>query len=87
MPDWKRHVRRRLHLPPLGGQREERIVEELASQLEDLYLEARRQGASSRDAMRAAVVKVESWGELSERIAEAEGPNRLSPAEQRLIER
>ena len=83
MPDWKRLVRRRLKLPPLRNQRAERIVEELAGQLDDLYAEARRRGASSRDALRAAFAQVENWNELSERIAEAERPNRLSPAEER----
>ena len=83
MPDWKRQVRRRLHLPPLRNQRAERIVEELAGQLVDLHAEARRQGASSREAMRAAFAQVENWNELSERIAEAERPNLVSAAEQR----
>ena len=83
MPDWKRQVRRRLHLPPLRNQRAERIVEELAGQLDDLYVEARRHGASSREGTRAAFAQVENWNELSERIAEAERPNRVSPAEQR----
>jgi len=83
MPNWKRLVRRHLKLPPLRDQRSERIVEELAGQLEDLYAEARRQGASSREAMRAAFAQVENWHDLSERIAEAERPNRVSPAEQR----
>ena len=83
MPDWKRQVRRHLKLPPLANQRAERIVEELAGQLEDLYAQARRQGASSSEATRAAFAQVENWDELSEQIAEAERPNRVSAAEQR----
>jgi putative ABC transport system permease protein len=83
MPNWKRLVRRRLKLPLLRNQRAERIVEELAGQIEDLYAEARRQGAPSRYAMRAALAQVENWNELSERIAEAERPNLVPAAEQR----
>src|SRR5512140_1940521 len=83
MPDWKSLVRRHLKLPPLHNQRAERIVEEIAGQLEDLYQEALRQGASSREAVRAAFAQTENWDELSARVIEAEGPNRVSATEQR----
>jgi putative ABC transport system permease protein len=83
MPDWKRLVRAHLKLPPLGNQRAERIVEEIAGQLDDLYQEALRGGVSPRKAVRAAVAQVEDWDELSARITDAEGPNRVSATEQR----
>jgi len=83
MPDWKRLVRVHLKLPPLHNQRAERIVEEIAGQLEDLYQEALREGASSRGAVGAAFAQIENWHELSARITEAEGPNRVSAKEQR----
>ena len=83
MPDWRSLVRRRLKLPPLHDQRAERIVEEIAGQLDDLYQEALREGASPRKAVRAAFAQIENWDELSARIIEAEGPNRVSAAEQR----
>jgi predicted permease len=83
MPDWKRLVRVHLKLPPLHNQRTERIVEEIAGQLDDLYQEARREGASPRKAVRAAFDQIENWDELSARITDAEGPNRVSAAEQR----
>jgi predicted permease len=83
MPDWKCLVRVHLKLPPLRNQRAERILEEIAGQLEDLYQEARRQGASSPAAERAAFAQIENWDELSARITEAEGPNRVSATEQR----
>jgi predicted permease len=83
MPDWKSLVRRHLKLPPLHNQRAERIVEEIAGQLDDLYQEALREGASPRKAVRAAFAQTENWDELSVRIVEAEGPNRLSATEQR----
>lgn len=83
MPDWKSLVRRHLKLPPLHNQRAERIVEEIAGQLEDLYQEALREGPSPRKAVRAAFAQVENWDELSARITDAEGPNRVSPQEQR----
>jgi len=84
MADWKRLVRVHLKLPPLRNQRAERIVEEIAGQMDDLYREARRQGASSSEAVRAAFAQIENWDELSARITDAEGPNRVSPTEQRL---
>jgi len=83
MPDWKRIVRVHLNLPPLHDQRAERVVEEIAGQLDDLYQEALREGASPRNAERAAFAQIENWDELSARITEAEGPNRVSPQEQR----
>ncbi len=86
MPDWKRLVRVHLKLPPLRNQRAERIVEEIAGQLDDLYQEARRHGAASPEAERAAFAQIENWDELSARIIDAEGPNRVSPQEQRCEE-
>src|SRR5512136_217965 len=83
MPDWKHLVRVHLKLPPLHDQRAERIVEEIAGQLDDLYQEARRHGASSPEAERAAFAQIENWDELSARIADSEEPNRISAAEQR----
>lgn len=83
MRDWKRLVRRHLRLPPLHNQRAERIVEEIAGQLDDLYQEALREGASPRKAVRTAFAQIEGWDELSARVIEAEGPNRVSAAEQR----
>ncbi len=54
MADWKRLVRIHLKLPPLRNQRAGRIVEEIAGQMDDLYQETRRHGASSSEAVRAA---------------------------------
>src|SRR5512133_2316630 len=83
MRDWKSLVRRHLKLPPLRHQRAERIVEEIAGQLDDLYQEALRDGASPRGAVRAAFARIGDWDELSARVIEAEGPNRVSATEQR----
>ena len=38
--DWRAFVRERLSLPGLTGRRERDVVEEVASQLEDLFMEA-----------------------------------------------
>ena len=84
MREWKRYVRRRLRIGELRGLRQERIVEELAGQLADLYEEARRAGASDREAERAAVEQVPDWNELAARIREAERPNEVSAEERRL---
>jgi putative ABC transport system permease protein len=82
MPDWKRLVRIHLKLPPLRNRRAERIGEEIAGQLDDLYQEALRAGVSPRKAVRAAFAQVGNWQELSARITDAEGPNRVWAAEQ-----
>ena len=83
MRDWKRYVRSRLRLPELKGQRRERIVEELALQIDDLYREALRGGASEEEAARDALEQVGDWEELTARIAEAERPNVVSASEPR----
>ncbi|MEM1180654.1 MAG: ABC transporter permease [Acidobacteriota bacterium] len=54
MPDWVDFVRRQLELPPMAGQRDERMVRELADHLEDVYLEALGQGQSEEQAMAQA---------------------------------
>ncbi len=57
MPDWKSYLRERLSLPAMRGQREERIISELADHLEDLYQEALARGASEAE----AEALVEKW--------------------------
>ncbi len=50
MRDWTAFVRQRLVLPEMKGQREERMLSELADHLGDLYQEALSRGASKGEA-------------------------------------
>ena len=82
MRDWKKYVRERLALPALKGLRDERIVEELAGQLEDLCREHLAHGLSEAEAERLAIAHVTDWSELTGRIADAERGNREPAAGQ-----
>jgi putative ABC transport system permease protein len=62
----------------LKGQRQQRIVEELATQLDELYQEALRHGSTPDQAECAAQEHVSDWNELSKQIADAERPNQVS---------
>ncbi len=50
MRDWIAFLRQRLVLPEMKGQREERMLSELADHLQDLYQEALSRGASKGEA-------------------------------------
>ncbi|UCC47346.1 MAG: ABC transporter permease, partial [Gemmatimonadota bacterium] len=65
MRDWSRYIRERLSLPEMKGQRDERVIEELASQLEEFYLEALRRGASEQEAAAYAREQVTDWDGLA----------------------
>lgn len=76
MRDWRAYVRSRLALQALRGLREERIVEELAGQLEDLYLAHRARGLPEAEAEELAAAHVTDWDELARRVTAAERKNR-----------
>jgi len=76
MRDWKAYVRSRLALPALRGLRDERIVEELAGQLEDLYRTHLARGIPEVEAEELAAAHVTDWEELARSIAAAERKNR-----------
>ncbi len=78
MRDWKAYVRARLAVPALRGLRDERIVEELAGQLEDLYRAQLARGVAEADAEELAAAHVRDWEDLARRIAAAERKNRQS---------
>src|SRR5262245_21933470 len=61
MPDWKEEIRQRLAGLKLDPAREAEIVEELFQHLEDRYAESLANGATTKEAYRAALA------ELSER--------------------
>lgn len=75
MPDFTRIVRERLVLPPMKGRREEKIVEELAGQLADLYREALAGGRSESDALSHALAAIPDWDTFASDISVAERRN------------
>ncbi len=87
MRDWKAYVRSRLALPALRGLRDERIVEELAGQLEDLYHTHLARGIPEAEAEELAAAHVTDWDELARRIAAAERKNQPRAAAEWVEER
>jgi len=86
MRDWKRYVRERLPLPETRGGCDDSIVEELAGQFEDLYLDALERGASDDEAEAYAIERMGDWGSLAEEIVRAGDVRTVSGAE-RWLER
>ncbi|MFC1639528.1 ABC transporter permease, partial [Gemmatimonadota bacterium] len=74
MPDWKRHVRERLELKGVEAERENEIVEELASYADDAYREAISRGDSEKDALEYAWRQVGDWKRLSDGFSSS-GPS------------
>ncbi len=86
MRDWKRYVRERLPLPETKGTSDDSVVEELAGQFEDLYLEALERGATQDEAEAYAVEGMGDWGALAEEIVRA-GDVRMVSGAERWLER
>jgi len=78
MRDWKRFVEERLALPGLKEARERDLVEEVASQLEDLYLEAVARGRSEAAADELASSHVEDWGAFASELMRSDRGRRRS---------
>jgi putative ABC transport system permease protein len=76
MCDWHRHVRNHLSVPGLKEARERDIIAEVASQLEDVYLEALSRGRSPEEAKEAALAHIPDWGAFSEDLLRAERSRR-----------
>ena len=74
MPDWKRYVHE--HLPALNVPpvREREIVEELAQQLEQRFLDEVAQGTSENEAADFARAQFSDWKRLGAEIRTAERP-------------
>ncbi len=75
MPDFKSIVRRNLPLPQMKGWREEKIMEELAGQLRDLYQDARARGMSEESALSHTLAQIPDWEAFASDITGAERPN------------
>src|SRR5262245_37527415 len=81
MRDWELYVRGHLSLSDLTRDRESRMVRELASQLEDFYLDAIANGLSDADADAHARAQITDWPRLA---ASLRGIDR-APARQRWL--
>ncbi len=79
MPDFKRLVREHLPLPPMKRRREEKIIEELAGQLADLYRAARARGLDDEQALADALGQIPDWEAFASDIASAQRPNLHGP--------
>ncbi len=75
MPDFAQLIRERLRLPAMKRRRAEKIVEELAGQLADLYRAALASGMDEKRALSHALDQVPDWDTFASDIAVAERPN------------
>jgi predicted permease len=71
MPDWPEYVRQHLRLSGFRPEREAEIIEEVAQQMEDAYLEALRMGASAARAGEIARRHISDWQALANALADA----------------
>jgi predicted permease len=80
MHDWNRYVREHLHLADMKTDRREKIIRELAIQMEDSYLEALAAASSEEEAVRQAERQIGDWELLSVELSRAERPTRTEAA-------
>jgi predicted permease len=73
MRDWHSYVGRHLALPRAGRRRRDRIVAELAAQLEEVFQEALAAGASEADADLEALSHIGDWQQLQHDLEQADG--------------
>jgi len=79
MRDFKRLVRENLPLPPMKRRREEKVIEELALQLADLYRAARARGLDDEQALADALAQIPDWDTFASDIVSAQRPNLHGP--------
>ena len=77
MPDWQAYVRKNLKLDLAWAADEAAVVEEIARQLDDAYLEAVDQGLSPEEAERQAKSRITDWSGLAEMLLQSP-PHRQS---------
>ena len=80
MPDWIRYVREHLRLADMRDDRKEKIIRELAGQMEEMYLEARVAQLSEEEALRQAERQIGDWELLSVELGRAERPTQADAA-------
>jgi hypothetical protein len=71
MPDWNALVRERLKVAEFSQVQQDEIAAELASHLDDLYRECRKQGLSESEAVARALQEVPDWQGLAKTIHRA----------------
>ena len=81
MRDWREYVSERLALPGVRRPREEKIVEDVARQLEDFFREGMSRGMSETEADAFALKQVRDWSCLVSDLLREERPNRVSTVE------
>jgi len=79
VPDFRRLVRENLPLPPMKHRQDEKIVEELAGQLADLYRDARARGLDDGQALADALGQIPDWETFASDITSAQRPNLHGP--------
>ncbi len=84
MPDWKQYVQDRLPLSEMKCQLETTIIEEVASQLEECYLEAISRGVPEDEAATLAREHVTDWEILAADILRARRGQIVSGTERRV---
>ena len=80
--NWRAFVRERLALPGLDGRRERDAIEEVASQLEDLYLDSMRKGASPEEAQAVAESHITDWAAFARDLHKADRSRRRARGDQ-----
>ncbi len=73
MPDWKSYIRQRLGDLGLSPEREAEIIDELAQDLEQTFVELTAGGLSEREALDEIQREGHDWRALSKEIREAKG--------------
>ena len=81
MRDWRAYVRAQLSLPELAPEREDRIVREVAVQLEDFFREALARGASEPEADAFARAQITDWTRMAHSLRQANRPHVRPPME------
>ncbi len=84
MHDWNRYVCEHLRLADMKDDRKEKIIRELACQMEELYLEALAAASSEDEALRQAERQIGDWEPLSVELSRAERPTQTAAAGQRI---
>ena len=76
MCDWHRYVRENLSVPGLKEARDRDIIADVASQMEDIYSEAKARGRSEEEAQDAAKAHIPDWEAFSDDLVRAERSRR-----------
>lgn len=69
MPDWQTYVRERLPLAGLRPEAAKDVIDDLASQLDEVYREARARGRSEHEAEQATRDHITDWSGLARELS------------------